>query len=205
MTGSSSDGNITTKGAIPLLFGTNETERARITSGGDLVVNSSVNAATLNNNAKLSVWNTSGSGDAKGLATGYGTTNGQFRLIYLNSAADALNFDNGNNNATLTSGGTWTNASDARLKKSIVDIKYGLDAVVKSKPRSFERVDVYGEYIGFIAQELLDVVPEVVYGSEEQKYSVDYGSLVAVAFKAIQEQQAMIKSLEAKVAALESK
>jgi hypothetical protein len=188
-----------------LSLGTNNTERARITSGGDLVVNSSVNAATLNNNAKLSVWNTSGSSDAKGLATGYGTTNGQFRLIYLNSAADALNFDNGNNNATLTSGGTWTNASDARLKKSIVDIKYGLDAVVKSKPRSFERVDVDGEYIGFIAQELLDVVPEVVYGSEEQKYSVDYGSLVAVAFKAIQEQQAMINDLKAKVAALESK
>jgi hypothetical protein len=188
-----------------LSLGTNNTERARITSGGDLVVNSSVNAATLNNNAKLSVWNTSGSSDAKGLATGYGTTNGQFRLIYLNSAADALNFDNGNNNATLTSGGTWTNASDARLKKSILDIKYGLDAVVKSKPRSFERVDVDGEYIGFIAQELLDVVPEVVYGSEEQKYSVDYGSLVAVAFKAIQEQQAMINDLKAKVAALESK
>ena len=178
------------------------TERARITSGGDVVVNGTT---TLNANAKLSVWNGSGAGSATGIATGYSATVGQFRLIYLNSAADALNFDNGNNNATLTSGGTWTNASDARLKKNIQQIKYGLDTVLAAQPRSFNRVDVGGEYIGFIAQELQAQIPEVVYGNEDTKYSVDYGSLVAVAFRAIQEQQAIITSLNARITALESK
>jgi hypothetical protein len=38
MTGSSTDGNITTKGAIPLLFGTDETERMRITATGDVSI-----------------------------------------------------------------------------------------------------------------------------------------------------------------------
>ena len=186
-----------------LVFGSGgTTERARITSGGDVVVNGTT---TLNANAKLSVWNGSGAGSATGIATGYSATSGQFRLIYLNSAADALNFDNGNNNATLTSGGTWTNASDARLKKNIQQIKYGLDTVLAAQPRSFNRVDVGGEYIGFIAQELQAQIPEVVYGNEDTKYSVDYGSLVAVAFRAIQEQQAIITSLNARITALESK
>jgi hypothetical protein len=38
MTGGSTNGNITTKGAIPLLFGTDETERMRITAAGDVTV-----------------------------------------------------------------------------------------------------------------------------------------------------------------------
>jgi hypothetical protein len=38
MTGSSTDGNITTKGAIPLLFGTNEAERMRIGATGDVTI-----------------------------------------------------------------------------------------------------------------------------------------------------------------------
>jgi len=198
----SSQTRVSNDNTIPIVFATNSTERARITSGGDLVVNGTT---TLNANAKLSVWNGSGAGSATGIATGYSATSGQFRLIYLNSAADALNFDNGNNNATLTSGGTWTNASDARLKKNIQQIKYGLDTVLAAQPRSFNRVDVGGEYIGFIAQELQTQIPEVVYGNEDTKYSVDYGSLVAVAFRAIQEQQAIITALTARITAMESK
>jgi len=119
---------------IPIVFATNSAERARITSGGDVVVNGTT---TLNTNAKLSVVN-SASG-AFGIATGYSTTSGQFRLIYLNNTADALSFDNGNNSATLTSGGTWTNASDARLKKNIQQIKYGLDTVLAAQPRRILR------------------------------------------------------------------
>jgi hypothetical protein len=186
-----------------LEFSTAGAEAMRITSAGDLVVNSSVNSSPLNPNAKLSVWNASSSGSPLGIATGYGTTNGQFRLIYLNSTADALFFDNGNNAATLNAAGAWTNASDARIKKNITDIKYGLVDVLKTKPRSYGMKEVAGEYIGFIAQELLGVIPEVVSGDPEKQLGVDYGSLVALAFKAIQEQQMLINDLTARVAQLE--
>lgn len=72
-------------------------------------------------------------------------------------------------------------------------------------PRSYTRIDTKGEFIGFVAQELKVSIPEVVIGSDKTSYGVDYGSLVAVAFKAIQEQQALIQSLTERLAVLESK
>jgi hypothetical protein len=63
--------------------------------------------------------------------------------------------------------------------------------------------DVAGDFVGFVAQELQTVIPEVVTGDPEKQLGVDYGSLVAVAFKAIQEQQALITALTARITALE--
>ena len=63
--------------------------------------------------------------------------------------------------------------------------------------------DLDGDYVGFVAQELQQIIPEVVSGNPERQLGVDYGSLVAVAFKAIQEQQALITSLTARITALE--
>ena len=112
---------------------------------------------------------------------------------------------NAGNVASLTAAGAWTNASDGRFKENITTIKYGLDTVLKTKPSSYTRKDVSGNYIGFIAQELKQEIPEVVNGSDETQYGVDYGSLVAVAFKAIQEQQAIITDLKTRIEALENK
>ena len=184
-------------GTNALRFAAGGAERARIDSSGNVNIN---NASQLTGNAKLSIWNTAGS--SLGFATGYGTGTSQFRLIYLTSAANALNFDNGANNATLSSAGAWTNASDAKLKKNIEDIKYGLATVNETKPRSFNRVDVEGDYIGFVAQELEEIIPEVVWQGDKN-LTVDYGSLVAVAFKAIQELSAKLDAAEARIAALE--
>ena len=138
-----------------------------------------------------------------GIGVGYGTSALQWRIMYMNSGDGALYFHNGNNYATLSSAGAWTNASDERLKNNIVDIKYGLDTVLNTKPRSYKMNDVEGDFIGFVAQELQTVIPEVVSGDPEKQLGVDYGSLVAVAFKAIQEQQETIKALETRLQALE--
>jgi len=177
-----------------------KTEAMRISSGA-LIVNSSVNSAALTGNAKLSIWNTPTG--ASGFATGYGQSGGEFRLMYL-SNSNILNFDNGLNVGTLNSAGAWINASDARLKKNIRTIEYGLNTVLGLQPRHFERVDVEGTFIGFVAQELQTIIPEVVNGDPEKQLGVDYGSLVAVAFKAIQEQQALITSLTTRITALET-
>ena len=124
------------------------------------------------------------------------------QIVFANNSTDAtLYFYNGTNQATLTSAGAWTNASDARLKKNIVDIKHGLADVMRTQPRSYNMIDVDGDYVGFIAQELQTVIPEVVSGDPDKQLGVDYGSLVAVAFKAIQEQQAQIQSLTARLSA----
>jgi hypothetical protein len=194
-------GAVGTTSNHPFTFSSNNAERMRITASGDIVAG---NTSTLNANARFSVWNSSSTGSV-GIATGYGTTFGQFRLIYLNNnISNALAFDSGTNFATLSAAGAWTNASDARLKNSIVEIKYGLSTVLNTQPRSYKMNDLEGNYIGFIAQEMQEIIPEVVTGDPEKQLGIDYGSLVAVAFKAIQEQQAIITTLTARVAALES-
>jgi len=174
----------------PITFATQDTERMRIDSSGNLLVGTTSSYGT---NPKITV--------AGGVTISTNSSN--YRNIYQSSDTN-LYFNNGTNQAYLSSAGSWTNASDARLKTNIRNIEYGLNTVLATQPRHYERIDVNGTYIGFVAQELQDVIPEVVSGDPETQLGVDYGALVAVAFKAIQEQQAMIEALETRIAALES-
>jgi hypothetical protein len=190
-----------------MTFGTNNTERARITSGGDLLLGTT-NAP--NYGSRLRVQGgieTQGFNQYNIVATTSGSDfewvlrTGARQLFYVNNAAVVAN---------LSTTGVWTNASDARYKENITDSGYGLDAVMALKPRTYNLIDQTDKpQIGFIAQEVLDVVPEVVdstYNSitEEDRYTLSYGQLTAVLTKAIQEQQQMIEELKAKVAALEA-
>jgi hypothetical protein len=190
---------------------TNGSERMRITSSGNLLVNTTSNVGA---NAKIFAV-----GSGQGIAVGSGTGSSAYRHLYMNSGDATLYFFNDTNYANLSAAGAWTNASDARLKKNIVDIKYGLSDVLRLQPRSYQMNSVDGDFVGFIAQELQTVIPEVVTGDPEKQLGVDYGSLVAVAFKAIQELKAIndtqaetltqqteaINALTARVVALESK
>jgi len=171
----------------PLTFETSGTERMRVGADGVLCVGRT--SASISTNMVV---------DGNGGLTIERTSNGYRRMTMTSSI---MYFFNGSNEATLSSSGAWTNASDARLKTNIEPIKYGLNTVLETQPRSFNRVDVEGDYIGFVAQELKEKIPEVVFGEEERQYSVDYGSLVAVAFKAIQELSASVDTLNAKVEA----
>ncbi len=127
--------------------------------------------------------------------------NGPYRSMYLNNSGNFY-FYNGSNEGYLSSSGAWTNASDLKIKKNIVDIKYGLDDIIKTQPRSYQMKDSDIEQFGFIAQELKEIMPECVSGEEERQLGIAYGPLVAVAFKAIQEQQEIINNLKAEVEAL---
>jgi len=57
--------------------------------------------------------------------------------------------------------------------------------------------------IGFIAQEVGQAVPEAVVGIGDGYLGIDYAKLVAVLTGAVQEQQAEIASLRARLAALD--
>jgi hypothetical protein len=175
------------------LFYTNSAERMRIHSDGNIMIGTST-YPTFGNGPKLFV-----QGDGTGIAVGYGTATSQYRIFYMNSGDGTLYWHNNSNYASLSAAGAWTNASDVRLKKNIVDIKYGLADVLKTQPRSYQMNDVAGNFVGFVAQELLEVIPEVVSGDPEKQLGVDYGSLVAVAFKAIQELTAKVTALEEQV------
>jgi hypothetical protein len=174
----------------PLLFATNNSERMRILADGKVAIG----GTTAFGGARLTVY-----------SDGLSITNGTLYRLAYQSGDGSLYFSNGTNQASLSSAGAWTNASDARLKNSIVDIKYGLETVLNTQPRSYKVNDLEGDYIGFVAQELQTVIPEVVSGNPNKQLGVDYGSLVAVAFKAIQEQQALIENLTTRLNALEGK
>jgi trimeric autotransporter adhesin len=136
------------------------------------------------------------------VTVGYPGNSALYRKMYY-SSDNNFYFANGSNQGYLSSAGAWVSASDARLKKNIRNIEYGLNAVISTQPRHYERNDVDGTYIGFVAQELQAVIPEVVSGDPETQLGVDYGSLVAVAFKAIQELSAKNDALTARITALE--
>jgi hypothetical protein len=113
-----------------------------------------------------------------------------FRSAYMDTSG-ILSFYGGDtagtlNTATLNAAGEWTNASDRAYKDNIEDLAYGLDAVLALQPRSYTIKDTNIVRLGFIAQEMELVLPELVSG-EEGKKGISYGNLTSVLVKAIQE------------------
>ena len=89
-------------------------------------------------------------------------------------------------------------SSDIRLKNVIGPLTNALSTVNKLNAIRFTWK--YGEeQIGFSAQEVLELVPEAVYGSEETEYGVAYGKLVPVLVEAIKELTAEVEALKKKV------
>ena len=91
----------------------------------------------------------------------------------------------------------WSSASDRRLKTDIRPLEGALAKVLKLNGVSFRWKDETnhrpGNKVGFIAQEVLEVLPEVVSGGgkdeqgNELHYSIEYGSVVPVLVEAIKE------------------
>lgn len=116
-------------------------------------------------------------------------------------------------NTVFASNGT-INTSDAREKKNIQNLNYGLATLMQLRPVSFEwkKDDGSGTKIGLIAQELQQVVPEVVrdwdWEEDEQGnrkkvtsplLGVYYSDLIPVLIKATQEQQVVIEQQQQEI------
>ncbi|WP_267402093.1 MULTISPECIES: tail fiber domain-containing protein [unclassified Chryseobacterium] len=91
--------------------------------------------------------------------------------------------------------------SDRRLKKDIKDLKeYGLADVMKIQPRRYTIKEYDTPDIGVIAQELKEVIPELVVGNEnEGLLSVDYSKLSLILINGMKEQQKEIEELKSQV------
>jgi hypothetical protein len=99
------------------------------------------------------------------------------------------------------------NTSDARLKTNIRNLNYGLSAIMKMRSVQYnwkEGID-RDMKIGFLAQDLRKVIPEVVVGDEaKENLAVNYIELIPVLVNAIKEQQQQIDLLKKKIKALEN-
>ena len=108
--------------------------------------------------------------------------------------------------ASFTATGDVTAYSDARVKENIKTIENGLDKVLALRGVTYNRTDLEDktEKIGVIAQEIQEVLPQVVM-EENDRLSVSYGNLAGVFIEAIKEQQAQIELLKAEIAELKNK
>ena len=104
-----------------------------------------------------------------------------------------MQIDLTNNNATF--GGTVTASSDVRFKKNIATIQDALDKVLNMRGVTFERLETPGTEIGVIAQEVEEVVPEVVTTDANGHKSVAYANLTALLIEAVKAQQVQIDEL----------
>jgi hypothetical protein len=101
--------------------------------------------------------------------------------------------------------------SDKRLKDNITPIKHVLEKTEKINGVMFEwdkehtkikdnksigfQEAFSGDSIGFIAQDLEEVIPEIVFTDDEGWKSVNYGQMVSLGVGGIQEQKRRIDSI----------
>jgi len=182
-------------------------------SGNLLVGKAAANGATLGNTFGLSA---SGLGYNEFVSTNAG---GTLAVLYINrqsSNGTAIEF----RQATTTVGAitvtgsatTYATSSDYRLKENIQPMTGALAKVAQLKPCTYTWKADGSDGQGFIAHELQAVVPDCVTGAKDavdkngkpQYQGVDTSFLVATLVAAIQEQQATIKAMETRLAALEA-
>jgi hypothetical protein len=92
--------------------------------------------------------------------------------------------------------------SDVRKKTDIVTIDNALEKVINLRGVYYTRIDdtARGRQTGVIAQEINEVLPEVVtYAADVDEYGVSYGNIVGVLIEAIKEQQTQIEDLKNKL------
>ena len=113
-------------------------------------------------------------------------------------------------------GTSWTNGSDARLKENVSLITDAIDTVKAMRPVNYTWIhdgENAPNQIGFIAQEMALVVPEVVDVPETETdaitgdtlmWGIQYDGLVPVLTAALQEALTKIETLETRLTALEN-
>ncbi len=121
---------------------------------------------------------------------GINTTNPEYELQVGNSG-----------DGTSAISNNWNVFSSRRWKTNITPIENALDKVMKLKGVYFDWKSSGKHDIGMIAEEVGEVIPEVVDYDENgiDANSLDYSRLVAVLIEAIKEQQKEIEELKIKV------
>ena len=101
-------------------------------------------------------------------------------------------------NGNTTFSGTITENSSIRYKENVETIKYGLDKVLQMRGVTYDKKDNGVKEMGVIAEEIYEVLPEVVLKNEEGDIdSVSYGRITAVLIEAIKDLKKEIEDLKA--------
>ena len=195
-----------------ITFGTNNSERMRISSTGTIlngnsIINDNTNGAgeKLTGGGFVAVQNDTVSSGLSGFQLKTGSPTKTLRMQIMLDG----DLQNANN--------SYTGISDIKLKENIVDANSQWDDIKSIKVRNYNfkpetNLDTHKQ-IGLIAQEIETVCPGLVGESPDRDEndndlgtvtkSVNYSVLYMKAVKALQEAMDRIETLETKVAALE--
>ena len=130
--------------------------------------------------------------------------NGGYLLIL--RRADGSNMFHCDSAGNVTASGNVTAYSDRRLKENIETIPNALSLVQRLRGVTFDWIETKKHSYGVIAQEVEEVIPELVHESDDGAIegddkkiikSVDYSKMVSVLIEAIKEQQLQIEELKA--------
>jgi len=174
--------------ADTIAFTEGGTEAMRISSSGNVLI-----GTTANNAGKLNV---DGSIYLYSQTTGAGTST----LKYNHTVTGLVTYD----------------TSSRLVKENIENSPYGLNEILQLQSRKYFRIDDQQNEIGLIADEVVNILPELVSIGAKKSITrneedvelipvgVNYDKLTSVLVKAIQELSAKNESLEARLTALEN-
>jgi hypothetical protein len=207
-----------------LVLKTGDAERARIDSSGALLVGTTtklsekldVRGTALGNDTALIQNDNSTTFAASVLTLGATrtTTNSTFNFLICVTQGVAFRLiirDSGN---VVNQNNSYGAISDIKLKENIVDATPKLAKLNQVRVVNYNLIGEGQKQLGVIAQELEQVFPGMVEESPDRDAegndlgtttkAVKYSVFVPMLIKAMQEQQQMIETLQAKVAALEN-
>jgi hypothetical protein len=188
----------------PIMFFTNNTaERMRIDSSGNLLVGAT------SGSGRVRIQKEAGAADGLNVLADSGGAGYSFTGSASTGTPAYFSTSSGQAGLISVSGNTtsYTSGSDYRLKENIRPLANALEKVATLKPVAFEwkTSGFYSE--SFLAHELAESFPFAVIGEKDAvgadgkpKYQgIDTSFLVATLTAAIQEQQAIINDLKARL------
>ena len=187
-----------------MVLGTGTTERARIDSSGNLLVGKTTTAETTAGSCFSTTVNNIGLSSGNYFIVNYVPGGANTMIDFRTGGVSKGSISQ--NGSVMTYGGT----SDYRLKENIEPMIGGLEKVAALKPCTYVWKETGQSGQGFIAHELQTVIPDAVVGEKDavnedgsiKPQFIDASHVVATLTAAIQEQQQMIETLQAEVAAL---
>lgn len=131
---------------------------------------------------------------------GIGTTTPGFKFqVYIDAS----------NEGHVDATGAWARTSDARYKKNITILEDSLQKILSLKPVRYDSLSdlntQIGKRVGFLAQDLEKIYPEIVGTDSKGRKSVAYDGLISPIIKSIQELYSELKTVVVRVVTLENK
>jgi hypothetical protein len=185
-------------------FVSNGSERARFSATGNLLLGQTSTDTP-------GTGNTTTGTSLRGLGDGFfSRSNGEALYLNRNNDGGMISIRRSNSQvgviSVTTSGTTYNTTSDRRLKQDIEPLQ-ATDKLMQMNPVSYNwKSDPDGpRSMGFIAQEMQEVMPEAVSTGDDDMMSMDYGRITPILVSALQDAHRKIEQLEQRIADMEAK